>query len=326
MQTVGKELVSAGHDLVVCGPFPGSADAGAVRGAAEVLRDSEGPVVEFHCPDSPEVLRELTLLTDSFSIKRFQVYSHPLPSDEYGKVEWAHAWLLAQLSAMNRSQAIVALGGKLTGTASLLLALAESQRKHILPFTFLGGAAAQSFQRRRYELEDLLEANVSALQYFERINETSTLVEKVVSDQLVKSMQQTPLRFFLSYPKSRPQEADFVEITLRRRNLEVYRDERDFGAGRPLPGEITENIHRANVFVAIWCREYACSPWCFDELELAINRGKTLWLLCVDETRIVPPAARNLISYPARNREELERHVLTLLEQSRPSGKGDRIA
>jgi hypothetical protein len=57
------------------------------------------------------------------------------------------------------------------------------------------------------------------------------------------------------------------------------------------------------------------APWCFDELELAVKRGKTLWLLCVDDTRIVPPAARNLISYPARSREELERHVLTLLEQ-----------
>jgi hypothetical protein len=101
----------------------------------------------------------------------------------------------------------------------------------------------------------------------------------------------------------------------------VYRDERDFGAGRSLPGEITESIHRANVFVAIWCREYACSPWCFDELELAIKRGKTLWLLCVDETRIAPPAARNLISYPARNREELERHILTLLEQIRLPAK-----
>jgi hypothetical protein len=108
-------------------------------------------------------------------------------------------------------------------------------------------------------------------------------------------------------------------MTLRRRNLTVFRDERDFGAGRPIPSEITEFIHRADVFVTIWCREYACSPWCFDELVLALERhaagALTLWLLCVDDTRIVPPGARDLTNYPARNREELERHILTLLEQ-----------
>jgi TIR domain len=319
MQRIGKDLVSTGHDLLVCSPFQGSADAAAVRGAAEIMGRSDAAVVEFHCPDSSEVQRELTHLTESLSLTSFRVYSHPLPSDEHGKEQWSYGWLLAQLAAMDRSQAVVSLGGKLTASASLLLSLAESRRRAVLPFTFLGGASAQSFQRRRYELEDVLQEKLAALHNVERIGETSALLERLVSAQLIRTMQQAPVRFFLSYPKCRPQEADFVEITLRRRNFEVYRDERDFGAGRPLTGEITEGIHRANVFVAIWCREYACSPWCFDELELAIKRGKTLWLLCVDDTRIVPPAARNLISYPARSREALERHVLTLLEQIRVS-------
>jgi hypothetical protein len=317
MQRVGKDLVGAGHNLLACSPFPGSADVAAIRGAAEILCRSDAPVVEFHCPDSAGVQRELTRLTDSLSLKSFRVYSHPLPLDEQGKEQWSHGWLLAQLAALDRSQAVVSLGGKLGGSATLLLSLAEARRRPILPFTSLGGSSAQSFQRRRYELEDVLQERITALHNVERIGETSALLERPASSQLVRSVQQAPLRFFLSYSKCRPQEADFVEITLRRRNFEVYRDERDFGAGRSLPGEITESIHRANVFVAIWCREYACSAWCFDELELAIKRGKTLWLLCVDETRIVPPAARNLISYPARNREELERHILTLLEQIR---------
>jgi hypothetical protein len=315
MKKIGTDLVSAGHDLLLCSPFAGSADLAMVKGIAEILHNTDSRSVEFHCPDSPEVERELIGLADALRLKQFRVYSHPLPTDEHGKGQWSNGWLLAQLSAMDRSQAVVAIGGKVGGSASLLLALAEGQRKPVLPFIFLEGAAGEAFQRRRYELEDVLQENLSALQYATRMIDVGILLESVISHRLSKSLKEVPVRFFLSYPKSRPEEADFVEITLRRRNFEVYRDERDFGAGRPLPGEITESIHRANVFVAIWCREYACSPWCFDELELAIKRGKTLWLLCVDDTRIVPPAARNLLSYPARSREELERHVLTLLEK-----------
>lgn len=53
---------------------------------------------------------------------------------------------------------------------------------------------------------------------------------------------------------------------------------------------------------------------------MALSRrdaGKlTIWLFRVDNTRIVPPDARNVTSYPARSREELERHILALLEQA----------
>jgi hypothetical protein len=55
-----------------------------------------------------------------------------------------------------------------------------------------------------------------------------------------------------------------------------------------------------------------------DALELALKRhkeGKTqLWILCVDDTRIVPPAARTLLNFPSRTRDQTERHLLTLLE------------
>jgi hypothetical protein len=252
MQRVGKDLVSAGHDFLVYSPFSGSAGVAAVRGAAEILGRSDAPVVEFHCPHSAEVQRQLTRLTDSLSLKSSSVHSHPLPSDEHGKEQWSHGWLLAQLAAMDRSHAVLSLGGKLTASASLLLSLAEGQGRAVLPYTFLGGTSAQSFQRRRYELEDVLQEKLAALHNVERIGETSPLLERLVNSQLVRSMQQAPVRFFLSYPKCRPQEAGFVEITLRRRNFEVYRDERDFSAGRSLPGEITDGIHRANVFVAIY--------------------------------------------------------------------------
>jgi hypothetical protein len=57
-------------------------------------------------------------------------------------------------------------------------------------------------------------------------------------------------------------------------------------------------------------------------LQLALERhkanGLALWLMCVDDTRMVHPSARSLVSYPSRTREELERHLLTLLERVNP--------
>jgi TIR domain len=105
----------------------------------------------------------------------------------------------------------------------------------------------------------------------------------------------------------------------------VYRDEEAFGAGESTTAEIRDHLHRATVFVAVWCKEYACSPWCFDEIELAISRHKEgkleLWILCVDETRIVPPAARELTAFHTRTRTELESVILKLLRKMDETAK-----
>jgi TIR domain len=319
MRRFGKDLLQAGHDLLVCSPFPEAVDIEAVRGAVDALGEQENPVVEFHYPDASTVVRELTRLRESLSLTNVRLFPHPPPTDENSREAWMYAWLLAQLSAMERSNAVVALGGKMTGPSNLLLLLAEGQRKSVLPLSFLGGAAAQSFQRRRYELTDRFGDRISVLNDSSRIGEAIALVEVLAADHSAQSKRPASPRFFISYARERPQEADFVEMTLRRRNYTVFRDERDFGAGHSVPGEITEYIYRADIFIAVWCKEYACSPWCFDELDLALKRherGKlTLWLLCADGTRIVPPAARELTNYPVRTREELEGRILMLLEQ-----------
>lgn len=44
-----------------------------------------------------------------------------------------------------------------------------------------------------------------------------------------------------------------------------------------------------------------------------------LWILRVDDTRIIPKRARNLTHYPVKTREEIEGCILNLL--GRESGK-----
>lgn len=150
-----------------------------------------------------------------------------------------------------------------------------------------------------------------------KISESLDLFNSLASQNSISELKIENNTFFISYPKARPQEADKIENILRRRNLKVYRDETEFGAGKNILVEIEKNIRAANVFIATWCKEYACSPWCFDELELALDLSESqsmkVWIFNVDGTRIVPKRARSLLAYPIRNREELEGTLLQLL-------------
>jgi hypothetical protein len=204
----------------------------------------------------------------------------------------------------------------------MLLLLAEGRQMPLLPIPFLGGAAQQAFYRHRYELEDRLGKELEVVQDTTQVRELVKLAERLADVKVVpKSL--TPPRsrpqFFVSYARARPAEADYVETILRRRNMPVFRDESDFGAGHEVPSQIREAIHSASVFVVLWCKEYACSPWCFDEIEIALERHAqnkmNLWILCVDETRIVPRRARSLLYYQVQSREELEGRLVTLLDQ-----------
>lgn len=201
---------------------------------------------------------------------------------------------------------------------SLLLPLAESRRKCILPLRFIGGAAADCFERQRHFIQDKLGGNIHVLGEPTRISEIIGLLVPLASERISPSPGRPAQKFFISYPKARPEEADFVETTLRRRNYSVFRDEKDFGAGHVLTQEIDQYLYQSDVFIALWCREYACSPWCFDELEVALGlqvEGRlSVWMLCLDETRIVPPKARPLVHYPAHSRNDLEGALLRLLD------------
>ncbi|WP_029083753.1 toll/interleukin-1 receptor domain-containing protein [Bradyrhizobium sp. th.b2] len=321
MDRIGSDVVTMGHDLVACSPFPGSADLAAIRGAVKALPDAgrAAPSIEIHCPAVPDVLSAIAALTGPPPHSDFRLLTHPIAAGAQGAPNWEYTWLLSQLAALQASHAVVAIGGKPAGPASLLLSLAITQSKPLLPLAFLGGASTECLQALRWPLDDLFKDRVASLYRPESADFAMKLVEELAASRITTPKRSDPLRFFISYPRSRPAEADYIEMTLRRRHFDVYRDERDFGAGRDLPHEVIDYIERSNVFVVVWCKEYACSPWCYDELEIALKRRDEakmqLWIMCVDETRIVPPAARGLLNFPAYTREQIERHLLTLLER-----------
>ncbi|NET38545.1 MAG: toll/interleukin-1 receptor domain-containing protein [Cyanothece sp. SIO1E1] len=223
--------------------------------------------------------------------------------------------LFARLNALDASAGVIAIGGKVTGAARLLLQLAALKNQSILPIPFLGGAAADYYGIYNWDLLDVLGRDLDLVSDHEHIHRAPELLEKLIEG--VPSRKEH--RFFISYARARPQEADYVETLIRRRNGIVYRDEEDFDPAAETQKEIIKNIKRSNVFVAIWCKEYACSPWCFDELELAIQRRKDglseLWIFCVDDTRMVPRDARTLNYYSVDSREALEAKILHLMNR-----------
>jgi hypothetical protein len=319
MQEVGRSLIRSGHDLLICSPHRGSADIEAFRVGVKALATTQRSCIEFHTPDLEDTQRELQLLVRSLPHHRIKRFVHPVSADDHGKPNLTYSWLLSQLSALARCQLVLALAGRTDGSASLLLPIAEAQQKPILPLTFLGGAATQSFERQRNVLETRLADKIVFLHDKNRVAEAVKLINILPNLQAPTSSRQTPIRVFLSYPNTRKNDADSVESILLSYGCEVFRDKATFGAGRSIVGEIREYIHAANVFVAIWCQEYACSPWCFDEIEMALARhgdGRmTLWILCFDNTPIIPPAARPLAYYQIPGRRELETIVRNLLGQ-----------
>jgi hypothetical protein len=315
---IGAELANRGHDILVCSPFEDSADVEVLSGVA---KSGAGPNtrVEFHFVDAPLVREKIEGLVRNLGLMNVSRVPYPPPRDD-SREGRQFAWLLCQLHALEACHATVAIGGDPDGASNMLLLLAEGKRKPVVPFAFMGGAAGRAFVRRRYELEDRLGKRFVELQDPSQCESVVEIAELLAASPVsapgMHGSSHLPM-IFISYPRARPTEADYAEILLRRRGLPVYRDESDFGAGHSIPTEITEKIHSSEIFLAMWCKEYACSPWCYDEFELAPDRheaGKlNLWIFLLDDTRIVPRRARDLNAFPTKTREALEGKLLELL-------------
>jgi hypothetical protein len=312
---IGGSLVDGQHTIILCSPFDDAADVHVLRGAV-ATPGGRNIRIEFHFVDSPDVHRRLNEVVSELKLSNVSKIPHPPPQTSDAKA-LSYAWLFCQLSALESSHATIAVGGNPDGASNMLLLLAEGKRKPVLPLPFMGGAAKQAFDRCRYELEDRLGAQFSELHDESIAKSAGKFAVLLANAKTTSNMYGSPPSFFISYARERQAEADHVEILLRRRKLRVFRDESDFGAGHIIPNAIREAIFGANIFIALWSAEYACSPWCFDELELALDRHAegtlSLWLLRIDKTRLVPLRARDLIYYDCDTRDKLEGRMIELL-------------
>lgn len=307
--TIGRLLYKYNHTVELCSPFEDSADYWVLQGYIDSAKKET--IVSVRYVGTKEVENQIN------KIQRGNLKINKIPIIINGKEipnNLSYLWLLCQLETMESVQCVIAIGGKSEGSASMLLRFAEGKRKLVLPCAFSLGAAAQAYERREYQLRDRFADRIRGLNnayYLEEI--ISEIEDNVVSTR----SDFCDKKVFISYARKRPAEADLVETILRRRNITVYRDESDFGAGDDIPARIEENIYKSNIFIAVYCAEYACSPWCYDELELALDLKEKgtmdIWILCVDDTRVVSKRARNMMYYLVNSREEIEGRILALI-------------
>lgn len=316
---LGRKLSSSHIELLLCSPFEKSVDYELLMG---VLSERNIKVtLRLFYPKSDLIEKKWYSILKKLpggSYTHFTFGGFNLEEKEARKF----AWLYCQLQALEEANIIVALGGNEDGASDLFFKIAETRKKIIIPITEFGGSARKVFNTLKYQIKDKLGETLYNKIYLEDLSElTIAALSNALHDGKVflsnPKINFEPI-FFLSYARARPAEADQIEMLLRRRNYVVLRDEVNIGAGDDLLNSISENIAKSNVFIAIWCKEYACSPYCYDELEEAIERHseqKTeLWIIRIEDVRIVPKKARDILYVDGFDRETIEGKILSLIE------------
>ena len=298
---LGRVICEGGAELIVCSPFEDSADAAAVLGYVR----AGGSRVTFHLPTHDSVEQAFGELQNLLGEHRTSIakWKWPGPDDEASG--WGPAWALCQIQALDYADVVVAVGGRVDKTASMLLHLAEARRLPVLPLPHMGGAAGRSYERHDWGLlYPWLDPSV--LTDRKRLGEVMTAARGLVAAR-VASLGRDAVgftRFFVSRASKDATEfsAALVEAIKADGLVPVLGD--DTVTGNRMPqASIDDAIVTADVVIVLWSRGYALSPWCNDELELALSRleaGQSrVWIFRLDDCEVVPRRARSLPAIPA---------------------------
>ncbi|MEM8993347.1 MAG: toll/interleukin-1 receptor domain-containing protein [Acidobacteriota bacterium] len=304
VREAGKELGrQLGRDssivLVACRAKHDSIDAWTVQGFAETARGPERLVAHYPVDQRTNIAADDRKISEQWRalIQETGLVDPRLRQNSEAVVsspeDFPDAFLLCQIRALIEDcDVVVAVGGKPASSAAKLLAIA-SRGYPIVPFAFPEGSASQQeFQKQRSWLG----------QRFKDLNQPRLLdsledpggVERVLELIHVTRRAHGQHSIFISYPWKKRAEADYVEAFLRRHpRLEIFRDEESIAIGESITDEIKTNLQSCDVFVALWCAEYAASPNCYDEFHIALARDDCkVVVIRIDSTRPVWPELR----------------------------------
>lgn len=282
----------------MCSPFPDSADHYAVLG---YVKSRVGGKIQFHSPRAESVAGIRTQLQNLLGQHetKFVDYFYPPPEDLEDKEQWGQAWLLCQLQALEYADVVIAIGGRLSNTANTLLHIAEAKRIPVVPFAFLGGASARLFKRQDWEgrypgLDHKLLSGKNG------IDKAMEIADRLVADRMrgVRLGHSAPTTFFISHAQTDSPYADHLAGFLRSKGLSAFIGEGEISGERMVQPSIEDAILKSDVCIVLWSKAYAVSTWCYDEIELALERESAgeikIWLFNLDASDIVPRGARRI--------------------------------
>ncbi|PHN00707.1 hypothetical protein [Flavilitoribacter nigricans] len=212
---IGLSLSEKTIDVLLCSPFDGSADKELILGFSSSRNQQAN--IELHYPQHENVESNWNELLGSaidHNCIRIRKFRHPSP-EKVTQEGWKNAWLFCQIQALNNASIIFTIGGNIDGSSNLLLRIAEAQGKPIIPLSSFGGAASSFLDRNKYELIDQLGNDqfkiIEQGTKFEQIAAIVTGFTNLKKLEHLKKYQQDPI-FFISYPRDRPSEADYIEM------------------------------------------------------------------------------------------------------------------
>lgn len=317
---LGKELATKSIELILCSPFKMSFDFELLQGVLSV--PNQACRLQLFYPSSDALEKKWYTLLEKLPKGAFIQFTYG-GFDVEDLNARKFAWLYCQLQALEKADVVLAVGGNEDGASNLFFKIAENQRKNIIPIVQFGGMAKSVFNQRKYQILDAIGEDIFNKLYRQENLEViiQTVSNRIANEETFLAQNKLDFEpvFFISYARKRPSEADHIEMILRRRNFTVLRDEKEIDAGEDVVNAISENIAKSNIFIAVWCKEYACSPYCIDEMEEALKRKaeqKTkLWIVRVEDIRIVPKNARNLLYVDAFDRESIEGKIIGLVDK-----------
>lgn len=316
--TLGHVLAKAGVQLLVCSPFPDSVDYYTAMGYADAKC---GGVIQFHSPTHSTVEEKRCLLRKTLGRPglAIQDWNYPGPEGNEGDV-WFQSWFLAQIQALEKADVVVALGGKISQTASTLLHLAEAKGLPIIPFTFLGGVARRSYERRDWSrLNPGFDHSV--LCDVDGVEHTIEIANRLILDRMQpRFCPERPKVVFISFAHQDSVIANELRAALVKEGIEVLVGDDEIRSDQMVTATIEQAVLRSDVCAVLWSRQYAQSPWCYDEMSLAINQqeyGKIkVWLFNLDDSPIVPSQARKLPAISVKSGNAMHQCVHELLGKS----------
>lgn len=316
---IGAAVAQSGAALVACSPFPDAADLHAVVGYVQA---GVGGEVHFHSPRHTQVAekrRELAAFLGE-TTTRMRDFDYPGPEAEDA---WSQAWLLCQIQALETADVVIAIGGRISKTANTLLHLAEAWQIPIVPFAFLGGAA-----RRAYDRVDWVHTHPSVDRHIlvdkRRVGEAMSVAGQLVLDRVAVGDRAAaaglPRQVFISRASTDAEFSDALAAFLTRAGVTPQLGDHAVRQERLVQPAIHDAILQSDVVVVLWSGAYARSPWCYDELEFALQRKRVgavaVWLFNLDGSDVVLREARALPQAVVRTPTALVEAVRALVESA----------